>query len=136
MTSDSADLKFGHSAFQGRFGIARADITPPVGVYSRCWGAAAHDTADSIHRPLQLTVLVLSSHDDDELILIDADLGWWKTPGVYQKFAAHLLEAVQVPTDWLIFALTHTHAGPPLMDPDEDLPGSDLLGPWGTAAAD
>ena len=130
MTSDSADLKFGHSAFQGRFGIARADITPPVGVYSRCWGAAAHDTADSIHRPLQLTVLVLSSHDDDELILIDADLGWWKTPGVYQKFAAHLLEAVQVPTDWLIFALTHTHAGPPLMDPDEDLPGSDLLGPW------
>ena len=65
MTSDSADLKFGHSAFQGRFGIARADITPPVGVYSRCWGAAAHDTADSIHRPLQLTVLVLSSHDDE-----------------------------------------------------------------------
>ncbi|HAD58319.1 MAG TPA: alkaline ceramidase, partial [Planctomycetaceae bacterium] len=51
MTSQSALPEYQHSASRGRFGIARADITPPVGVYSRCWGAAAHDTADSIHRP-------------------------------------------------------------------------------------
>ena len=130
MNSQSALPELQHSAFRGRFGIARADITPPVGVYSRCWGAAAHDTADSIHRPLQLTVLVLASTAEQPLILIDADLGWWKTPGVYQKFSGRLREAVQVPDENLIFALTHTHAGPPLMEPDDDLPGSELLGPW------
>lgn len=130
MTSQSALPEYQHSASRGRFGIARADITPPVGVYSRCWGAAAHDTADSIHRPLQLTVLVLASKSEQPLILVDADLGWWKTPGVYQNFAGRLREAVQIPDENLIFALTHTHAGPPLMEPDDDLPGSDLLGPW------
>ena len=35
------------------FGLARADITPPVGIYHRMWGAAAHDPiAPGMHRPL------------------------------------------------------------------------------------
>ena len=33
-----------------RFGIAVGDITPPVGIYHRMWGAATHERAEGIHR--------------------------------------------------------------------------------------
>src|SRR5438067_9323274 len=38
-----------------RFGIARCDITPPVGIYHRMWGAATHDRATGVHKPLLAT---------------------------------------------------------------------------------
>ncbi len=46
-----------------RFGHARADITPPVGIYHRMWGAARHDRATGVHRPLVADVLVLEPLD-------------------------------------------------------------------------
>lgn len=119
-----------HSSFRGSIGIARADITPPVGIYARNWGAARHDVADSIHRPLQLQVLTLQSPAQRPLVLIDADLGWWRPLTVFQNFQQRLLQELQLEASQLIFALTHTHASPPLMQPDPALPGSELLGPW------
>lgn len=120
-----------HCAFKGRIGIAREDITPPVGVYSRNWGAAKHDTADGIHRPLTLTALTLASlSEGDPLILIDADLGWWRPLDLFSRFQKRLLEELSVESSRLIFALSHTHASAPLMDPDLSLPGSELLEPW------
>ncbi len=41
------------------FGIASIDITPPVGMYHRMWGAAAHDRSTGIHRPLRAMVVVM-----------------------------------------------------------------------------
>ena len=52
---------FHHASFHGRIGIARVDITPPVGIPARNWGAAKHEIADSIHRPLTLTALTLAT---------------------------------------------------------------------------
>ena len=40
-----------------RFGIARCDVTPPVGIYHRMWGAATHDRATGVHRPLSATAV-------------------------------------------------------------------------------
>ena len=40
---------------QVRFAAARADITPPLGIYWRMWGAATHDHATGVHRPLTAT---------------------------------------------------------------------------------
>jgi hypothetical protein len=40
-------------------GVARCDVTPPVGIYHRMWGAATHDRSTGVHRPLTATVLVL-----------------------------------------------------------------------------
>ena len=41
------------------FGQARCDITPPVGIYHRMWGAALHDRATGVHRPLLATAVCL-----------------------------------------------------------------------------
>lgn len=120
-----------HPGFQGRIGIAREDITPPVGIYSRNWGAAKHDTADSIHRPLTLTALTIaSSSGGDPLVLIDADLGWWRALELFRRLQERILKELSLESSRLIFALTHTHAAAPLMEPDPSLPGSELLGPW------
>ena len=132
--SASQPLEFHHASFQGRMGVARVDITPPIGIYARNWGAAKHDVATSIHRPLTLTALSLAplnvAADQRPLIYIDADLGWWKTPLTYRKFSLRLLETLNLAPSQVIFALSHTHAGPPLMDPDDSLPGSDVLRTW------
>lgn len=42
-----------------RVGVSRVDITPPVGIYHRMWGAAKHDRSTGIHRPLTATVLAI-----------------------------------------------------------------------------
>ena len=38
--------------FRGLIGVARRDVTPPVGIYARMWGAAKHDQAEGVHKPL------------------------------------------------------------------------------------
>jgi hypothetical protein len=120
-----------HSSFTGRIGIARADVTPPVGIYARNWGAATHDRAESIHHPLTLTALTLStSSGGDPLVLVEADLGWWRPLELYRQFQSRLLKELSLDASRFIFALAHTHATAPLMDPDPSLPGSDLLKPW------
>lgn len=120
-----------HCSFHGRIGIARHDITPPIGIYSRNWGAARHETADSIHRPLSLTALTIAPlSGGDPLVLIDADLGWWRGMDMFRRFQNRLLEEVNLESSHLIFALSHTHASAPLMEPDPSLPGSELLERW------
>ena len=42
-----------------RFGIGRVDITPSVGIYHRFWGAAAHDRATGVDRPLTAAAVIL-----------------------------------------------------------------------------
>ncbi len=120
-----------HCSFRGRIGIAREDITPPLGIYSRNWGAAKHDTSDSIHRPLTLSALTIASSSvGDPLVLIDADLGWWRSLDLFSRFQQRLLKELSLDSSRLIFALSHTHASAPLMEADSPLPGGELLGPW------
>ncbi|MBD3674921.1 MAG: alkaline ceramidase [Planctomycetaceae bacterium] len=120
-----------HHGFSGSIGLAQTDITPPTGIYARNWGAATHDVADSIHLGLKVSVLTLAETSGGEpLILIDADLGWWRPFTKFQEFQQRLLGELGVPSERLIFALSHTHAASPLMVPDPSLPGNDLLEEW------
>src|SRR5438132_13647791 len=43
------------------FALAWADITPPIGIYHRMWGAAKHERATGVHRPLRATVAVFEA---------------------------------------------------------------------------
>ncbi|RCS54483.1 alkaline ceramidase [Bremerella cremea] len=126
-----ASLEFRHPAFRGHIGVAQCEITPPVGIYSRCWGAATHDTAASIHRPLTLTAMTIATDEHPSpLVLICGDLSFWKTPEAMAGFHERFLSKLGLPRENIIFALSHSHATPPLMLTDEPLPGGDLLQAW------
>lgn len=122
---------FQHPGFFGLAGAARAEITPPVGIYARNWGAATHDAAEGVHRPLFVTALALAAEGGDPLVLLSADLGWWRSLATERDFRRRLLEALGLDEARLVFALTHTHAAPPLVDEAEpDWEGGELLVPW------
>ena len=88
-----------------------------MGIYARNWGAAEHDVATSIHRRLTLTALTLAPLTGGQpLVFVDADLGWWRTPQTFHNFSNRLCETLSLDPASLMFALSHTHAGPPLMD--------------------
>ena len=120
-----------HPAVAALMGVARADITPAVGIYNRNWGAAVHDAAEGIHRPLAMTVLTLQeSAGAQPLVLIDTDLGWWASIEYEAKFRARLQAALDVPVERLIFAVSHTHAAPPLSEPEPGWHGGEHLVPF------
>ena len=119
-----------HSNFAGLIGAARADITPPVGIYNRNWGAAKRDVASGIHRPLTTNVLTLQQTEDGPpLVLVSLDLGWWKTFGDEWVIRGALIEALGLDPARVMVNLSHTHAGPALCRDDADKPGGDLIEP-------
>ena len=121
----------GHAGFCGRIGAARTDITPPIGIYARNWGAAAHDAAEGIHRPLTATVLSIRSEEGGPpAVLASLDLGWWRRPDDERFLRAAVLERTGLDPARLIIALTHTHAGPAVCLADAARPGGHLIAPY------
>jgi hypothetical protein len=117
-----------HSAFSGLVGLARTDITPQAGIFCRNWGAAAHDTAQGIHRPLSVTGLAIRDAAGGEpLVLLDTDLGWWASLSYERGFRGRVRAAVGLSEDRLLSCLSHTHAAPPLCGPEPQWQGGDLL---------
>lgn len=114
-------------AFGGRVGVGRRDITPPVGIYARNWGAAVHDTAEGVHRPLLATALAFSQGDEPPLVLLGLDLGWWRSAADESGFVGAVTEAAGLSPDRLIVAMSHTHSGPSLSLEDRDQPGGALI---------
>lgn len=111
-----------------RAGFARADVTPPVGIYHRMWGAAKHDRAAGVHRPLTVTALWLSAPDGgDPLVVIGVDhciLDRAEFDGT--------IEAVRAATGVrsVLIALSHTHGSAWMSRSRSHLPGGDLIGPY------
>ena len=96
-----------------RAGVARVDITPPVGIYHRMWGAATHDRSTGVHRPLTATVLVLGppeSESREELlftIAVDHCL-LWQTE--MTNLLETLCEGVGIAREQVVVFFSHTHA--------------------------
>jgi hypothetical protein len=89
VTHPNKPRAFRHAPFSGKIGIARADIAPPVGIYTRKWHAAKYDIARTIHRPLTLTAMSLRSLGDGKpLVLVDVSPPRWNSlPNVRVKMA-------------------------------------------------
>jgi hypothetical protein len=127
-----------------RLGIARGDITPPVGIYHRMWGAAAHDRSTGIHRPLTATAIWLRSapHAPDSnlpgvhgestngqlvLIAVDHCLLWGDDMDELRRKVAGGAGAAY---ERLLVMFSHTH-GAGLMDRSRaPLPGGELIGSY------
>jgi hypothetical protein len=118
-------------AFSGHVGVARQDITPPTRIYSRSWGAANHDVADGIHRPLTLTCLTFQeSPQSPPLVLFAADLGWWKSLEDEQRVRQRILRDLKLEPFQYMLCFSHTHAGPSLSTENDSKPGGNLIAPY------
>lgn len=113
------------------YGVAEQDITPPLGIYARSWGAAAADQMQGLHRPLMMQSLVTCTADGQiQQVVITADLGWWKNSQDELQLRRRLLEAFGLEEAQLLFCLSHTHAGPSICANDADKLGGEFIAPY------
>jgi hypothetical protein len=126
-----ADLVIRQSEFKGEIGVARADITPPDGIYSRSWGSAKHDAAEGIHRPLYVTSMFLRGGDPQiELYLVCFDLGWWYDTAHEMEIRERILKDAGIRNDQLITHMGHTHSGPITNLQNLERQGGHLIPPY------
>src|SRR5688500_19701169 len=91
-------------------GVARADITPPVGIAHANWGAQAHERAQGVDLPLWATALALSD-GKTTTVLVDLDLGGLRAENA-MKVRQAISERTGIPASHIRLAYTHTHSGP------------------------
>jgi hypothetical protein len=117
-----------HSSFHGRFGVGRVEATPSVGVYCRNWGAAVHDVAESIHRPLMVHALAIEPLDSRRrLVFVENEICVWRDHRMFETYRRRLLDAFSLDASQLIVTPTHTHAGAALVGREPPVPGSELV---------
>lgn len=116
-----------------RFGIALGDITPPVGIYHRMWGAATHDRAEGVHRPLRATAACFSSLTGDGLeasqVLLAVDHCIFGV-GEIELVLSRATRQSRVPREAITLVCSHTHGAGLLTLDREGLPGGDLVRPY------
>src|SRR5215210_915629 len=90
-------------------GVARTDITPPVGIAHAGWGAQTHQRAAGGDLPLWATALALSD-GEQTAVIIDVDTTYlWEPEAVAAQQAIH--ELTGLPTSNIRLSYTHTHSG-------------------------
>ena len=121
-----------HSYTHCRFGVATRDVTPPVGIYARSWGAATHDVAEGVHRPFAATAAVFAPLTEDEptLALVAVDLGWFQHAPDERTLRAAILRRTGLEDAALLINMSHTHAGANVNSQLADKPGSELIQPY------
>ena len=115
-----------------RFGVATRDVTPPVGIYARSWGAATHDAAEGVHRPFAATAAVFApiAGDGPTLALVAVDLGWFQHIPDEQQFRATILDRTGLRDEELLINMSHTHSGANVNSQLADKPGGELIEPY------
>ncbi len=114
-----------------RFSLAWCDITPPVGIYHRMWGAAKHERATGVHRPLRATAAVFAplSGDGGRQIVLALDhcvMG----AAEHARLVEQAAKIGGVPREEILVVFSHTH-GAGLMGMDRAaLPGGELIPPY------
>jgi hypothetical protein len=114
--------------FGGRAGVARADITPPPGIYFRLWGSARHDVPSGVHRPLAATCAAFADGRGGEpLVVIVLDHSWWRSKDDEWGVRSAVLRASGLAEDRLIIQPTHSHSVPHMGLDVADKPGGDKV---------
>ena len=115
-----------------RVGVATRDVTPPVGIYARSWGAATHEVAEGIHRPFAATAAVFAplAGDEPTLALVGVDLGWFQYLPDERRLRASVASAAGLDEAALLINMSHTHAGVNLNSQLQDKRGGELIQPY------
>lgn len=112
--------------FHTLVGIARADITPPIGIYSRLWGAATHETATGVHRPLLATALAFASSSRRQVI-VSLDICEWQDTVDEQFVRERICADSGLAEDELLLQASHTHSAPSPCSALSARPGGALI---------
>lgn len=91
-------------------GVARIDITPPVGIPHANWGAQTHQQAQGIDLPLWATALALSD-GDETVVIVDVDIINIREPEM-NRCLETIAERTGLPISKIRISFTHTHSGP------------------------
>lgn len=114
-----------------RMGHARVDITPPVGIYHRTWGAARHDRASGVHRSLFADVLYFAPLAGEGRPHVRAYLDMTGLIGPQQaEFEAALAAGARVAVEDVIISYSHTHSAGWFRPDRFGMPGGDLIEPF------
>jgi hypothetical protein len=117
---------------RGRAGLAHCDITPPVGIYHRMWGAARHDRSTGVHRPLRATALwieSISSTTPQVRVVLSLDHCLFDTDEFVRIRRAAAGPSGLAPEQVLV-TLSHTHGAGLMSRTRSHLPGGDLIAPY------
>ena len=114
------------------FGVATRDVTPPVGIYARSWGAATHEVAEGVHRPFAATAAVFATLDGEgpTLALVAVDLGWFQYVPDERGLRDAILERTGLDDAELLINMSHTHGGANVNSQLTDKPGAELIPPY------
>lgn len=115
----------------GKVGVSQVDITPPVGIYHRMWGAAKHDKSTGVHRPLMLTVFWFQHSDDSSkkfvLITMDHCILDGMEINAIRKLVATSCDINQ---SNVVVSLSHTHGSGWMSRTRSGLPGGEFIAPY------
>lgn len=117
--------------FAGSIGVARRDVTPPVGIAQNAWGPAVERRSTGVHRPLELTALAIGDRAGaPPLVLIAFDGAWFSNGDDEWHVRSAAVEAAGGDAERVIIALSHTHSAPPLTRDVAGWPGGELVAPY------
>lgn len=113
-----------------RVGFGRIDITPPVGIYHRMWGAALHDRSTGVHKPLMATALWLESLDGKHHHLVLGLDHCLLPKEEFDAIRASVGEQLAIKPENVFVSMSHTHGSAWMSRSRAHLPGGDLIGPY------
>ena len=90
-------------------GVARADISPPVGIAQMTWGTQKHITAEGIDPVGMFATALVIGDGRQKFAMVDIDLLAIHDMDDVPRRASEL---TGIPSDHIRLASTHTHAGP------------------------
>lgn len=108
-------------------GVARVDISPPVGIAHAGWGAQKHQVAEAVDMPLYVTALVLQQ-DELRVAIVDIDI-LILTAEMDADARSAVVAATGISGENIRLAYSHNHSGP-AMRSNWLTEGIDLADAW------
>ena len=111
-----------------RFGLARADVTPPANIYHRMWGAARHDRASGVHRPIMAEVMVFGPTECAGVRMVRAQLDLvGLVIGQHDRIVTALSQAAATSPENVVVTYSHSHSSGWFHPSRLELPGGELI---------
>ena len=120
------------ATFKSKIGFGRRDITPPKGIYSRCWGAAKNDRAKGIHKPLYATAMVIATKNTPEsfYVLVNFDGTLYASKQDEWEMRKAVIDALGTNNAQVMIGVSHTHSVMFLSRENTDKLGGELVVPY------